>query len=67
MPNTEVETIAGDYNTTTTISCTEGGQLSFTHSGGQVEQLAVEIEDLKDQSAQQFTDLKELIEKHVEG
>jgi len=67
MPNTVIENIAGDCNTTTTISCTEGGQLSFTHSGGQVEQLAAEIEDLKDQSAQQFTDLKELIEKHVEG
>jgi len=67
MPNTVIENIAGDCNTTTTISCTEGGQLSFTHSGGQVEQLAAEIEDLKDQSAQQFTDLKELIEKHVEA
>merc|ERR1712106_208751 len=67
MPNTEIGTIAGDYNTTTTMRCTEGGQLSFTHSGGQVEQLAAEIEDLKDQSVQQFTDLKELIEKHVEG
>jgi len=67
MPNTVIENIAGDCNTTTTISCTEGGQLSFTHSGGQVEKLAAEIADLKDQSAQQFTDLKELIEKHVEA
>jgi len=65
-PNTEIVTIVGEHNTTTTISCQKGGELSFTQSTGQVGLLAEQIVNLKDQSAQQFRDIKRLMEKHIE-
>ena len=78
MANSDIETLLGSDNSTITISCKEGGEVSFQHNNGQVEQLAEQIEDLrdqsaqqfndlKDQSAQQFNDLKELMKKHMEG
>ena len=66
-PNSDIETIIGFDNSTIIISCKEGGEVSFQHNNGQVEQLAEQIEDLRDQSAQQFNDLKELMKKHMEG
>ena len=59
MANSDIETLLGSDNSTITISCKEGGEVSFQHNNGQVERLAEQIEDLRDQSAQQFNDLKD--------
>ena len=80
-PNSEIETMVGVDNTTTTVSCKEGGEVSISHSNGQAGQLAQEVEELKNKMVQdigdlkveigdlkeEIGDLKELMEKHMEG
>ena len=58
MPNSEIETIVGNDNTTTTISCKENGEVSFTHRNYQMDKLAEQIADLQDQLVEQIGDIK---------
>ena len=73
-PNSEIETMVGVDNTITTVSCKEGGEVSISHNSGQAGQLAQEVEELKNKMVQEIGDLKEdigdlkeLMEKHMEG